>query len=827
MKKIIYPSLLLLFVVIAQFYPTFAKNTLNMTTGDGSYGEDRKERDYTGFYANWANSQYLGWAPGNQFITMRALIQEALPSKIGYRVNWIAPVILMFIFSYLYATVHTGFLLIRLLFATSVTLCPMFISFIYVGHLSKVQTLPFFILTVYFLEKYFSDRRFPFLIYGGIALGLAFNAGAIQTAMYFSAVVAAYYFWRLWREHSSWRFSLDALSRIGGEVGRFLVIPAIAFLFAYPSLSGAWKESTKSSIELPSLPEKIKAPYDQTEKKNQKWDWATQWSFPPEELVEFFVPGFFGYKSQDPEAPYWGKGGRSPGWTSQNRIGYANFSYASNYMGLLTVIFALFTLFFIRRHRDISFWWLIAIGSLLLAFGRFFPLFFGLLFNLPFMDRFRNPNKFLHIAMPAFQILSLQGMIYIHALAGKIREGKALGDSHGRQAFGMRVLLIGLFSAGVIGFLALIAYHDPLFKLLAHAYGIHRAKLMVENGYAAFFRFFPLFLASAGILFFILRGKIQSEKGIKAAFLFLLGLCLIDAISMNHQYLTYRKYTNEKREKQEDPMLRFFLERKKEGLYRVKMLNRGNYLYHFRNNAPGVQFIHALVESRPPAYLFEGYYRYLPEISPRIFQLFNIEYLLSSVPLNYPEAEQEFFLRHPQTGEPIFCYRYKAALPRAYIVHRHEVATNEIQALKRLAAKDFDPAATVIHMKEGPYGDFYPDSGAVSNTAKVTIDQYQRHFIHCSVDLAANGCMVFSDLYHPDWMAYVDGREHPIERVNYMMRGLRLEPGKHEIVFRFRPPVTNLILSLGYWLVVLILVVYAVYRFFRQGSERPDLREAI
>jgi len=133
-----------------------------------------------------------------------------------------------------------------------------------------------------------------------------------------------------------------------------------------------------------------------------------------------------GWRSGEPDGPYWGRMGRSAGWEKTNQ-GFMNFKLENQYIGAIPIFLALFAVFgaLIRkraneqsgsealnsesRYRsDIIFWTCAAIIALLLSFGKFFPL-YALFYKLPFVSSIRNPNKFLHVFQIALGILAAYG----------------------------------------------------------------------------------------------------------------------------------------------------------------------------------------------------------------------------------------------------------------------------------------------------------------------------------------------------------------------------------------------------------------------------------
>lgn len=70
---------------------------------------------------------------------------------------------------------------------------------------------------------------------------------------------------------------------------------------------------------------------------------------------------------------------------------------------------------------------------------------------------------------------------------------------------------------------------------------------------------------------------------------------------------------------------------------------------------------------------------------------------------------------------------------------------------------------------------------------------------------ANGGLAVFSEVYFPwGWSAYVDGRETPIARVNYLLRAIKLPAGTHDVTFVFDPQSVRTTTALAYVGIILI-----------------------
>jgi len=125
------------------------------------------------------------------------------------------------------------------------------------------------------------------------------------------------------------------------------------------------------------------------------------------------------------------------------------------------------------------------------------------------------------------------------------------------------------------------------------------------------------------------------------------------------------------------------------------------------------------------------------------------------------------------------------ALGAAWLVDSYKIVANSNEEIMALHA--FDPAKELLVDKRFE-GQLQGLNIVSDSTASIQMQKYSPNAI--SYDYKANSeqLAVFSEMYYqPGWNAYIDGKEAKHFRANYVLRGMRLPAGKHQIEFKFEP----------------------------------------
>lgn len=127
--------------------------------------------------------------------------------------------------------------------------------------------------------------------------------------------------------------------------------------------------------------------------------------------------------------------------------------------------------------------------------------------------------------------------------------------------------------------------------------------------------------------------------------------------------------------------------------------------------------------------------------------------------------------------------------PRAYLAESVRSATAE-EALT--FAGDPASVSSPLTLVEGA-------APAEAGGGRAEIVEETPGRIRIRASSATGGLLVLNDSFAPGWTATVDGRPAEILAANYLVRGVRVGAGEHEVRFRYRPP----LLAVG-WAIALL-----------------------
>jgi hypothetical protein len=142
-------------------------------------------------------------------------------------------------------------------------------------------------------------------------------------------------------------------------------------------------------------------------------------------------------------------------------------------------------------------------------------------------------------------------------------------------------------------------------------------------------------------------------------------------------------------------------------------------------------------------------------------------------------------LRLAYAGSDARVYENENALPRAFVVGSQSVVDGEDAALAAVGDPRFEPRGTVVveDAFDGlPQGRPDPDP---AGTARIVGYEPERVVVRAEAD--SDSVLVLTDRHAPGWRARVDGSDAPLRRVDYLLRGVPLSPGRHEVEFRYEP----------------------------------------
>ncbi|AKJ65037.1 putative membrane protein [Kiritimatiella glycovorans] len=680
---------------------------------------------------------------------------------------------------------------------------PHFVTLIYPVHLT-VLSAPAFIAALFYFITRWTERgrgvldRAASALAGGCAWGMLMNEDP-QRGLYFSFAAAAYLLFRAWSDCPdgiNFPSRLRAAFGAGFWLRAGLAAGVMLSVFSFELQRQAGGKNMAGGVTTAG-----------TRTEEAKWQFSTSWSHHPAEWIDLFVPGYHGELSGDPARPYHGT---KPVSHNSDAAGFTVCFWAA--VAILTGV---------RRDSRVRFFAVLSLLALLLACGRFWPgrPLFQLWFQLPLMDRFRAPVKFMSVATFSLSLLAGFGVQYF---------SEAFRRDRTRFLALLRNGLVAIAVAGFVGLLGTYAFQPDLAQGFGAQLGSAEAGAAAAKARtASLLRMVVWAVLVLGAVWMTIR--FRDRKWARSAGVALIGVVLvIELFAVDGFYLRRALFKPDDFYAQ-GTVLRFLNTQKEEQApFRVaaslKVFHggqaiplpltpyRGRYVtYHFpyygietMENTPQSRvaaeyrsFFRAVLPGAPQKGGREMF-RELLERNIRFWQLCNVKYVvtdgylygLSRQPVRLePLLNENPALEKVAEGEDLggrghYVYRVQGALPRFAVFENVRVQPGPEEVLSRLADEARHPARTVL--TETPL----TSAGAVNGTAEPRagrVIESRRGYARVRVDADRPSLLLHNARYSPDWRVHIDGVRAGAVRANYLMRGVLLPEGRHEVEFRFAP----------------------------------------
>ena len=541
-------------------------------------------------------------------------------------------------------------------------------------------------------------------------------------------------------------------------------------------------------------------------------EYAFGWSYGKAETMTLLIPNFYGGRSAydvGENSAYY-NALRAIGQPSQQAKQFSQYAptywgdqpgTSSPYAGAIVCFLFVLGLLIVKGPEK---WWLLGatILSIILAWGKNFGLNEFIFNYLPIYNKFRTPTMALIIAevtMATLAILALK-VIFDNKDNRNIYL-KPIYISAGIT--GGLCLFFALLGSSVMSFSSLTDDMNPNFQQIPNlltAIVSDRQSMFTADSWRSFF-----FIAlAAGILWYYINHKFKTTYLIA-----IIGILIFtDLWTVGKRHLNYDDFVAKKRTTKTLPTeIDNYILQDRDPNYRVFNMTSSPF------NESATSYFHKSIGGYSPAKLSR--YQEIIEnhfssgINPNIINMLNTKYIIFSSQQGQPQVQ----LNQEALGNAWFVNELKWV----------DTPNEEIAALN-----DFDPAHTAYIDKawQSSLQGWEALQHEKDSTASIKLTNYANPgnlFYESSSTMPH--LAVFSEVHYKTWRAYIDGNEVPIVRVNYILRGLEVPAGNHQIEFKCIDETylwgekLSIITSIITGIMILCLFGYAGMRTFRKLNQ--------
>jgi hypothetical protein len=475
------------------------------------------------------------------------------------------------------------------------------------------------------------------------------------------------------------------------------------------------------------------------------------------------------------------------------------------YLGAIICFLFLFGMVYLKTWHK---WWILAavVLTIIMSWGKNFEGFNTFLFNnLPFYNKFRAPSMSLVVPQLLFALvaaLTLQRFFFAEDSKEEKWKGLKLGALVTGGALLIGVLMYFSFDYKGENDASIQQYFQQMMQGQQQA-ATDMYNDLKDSRQSLFggdlLRSIILIVLAVGVLAAFVKNKLSFTFSIGA----LLILTVFDLFGVGKRYLNKDNFVDSDQYDAAFTPTQADLQIKQDTSY-YRVLNLTQDVF----NDAITSYHHNSVGGYHPAKLsiVEDLLTYqLRNKQPMNFAVLNM--------LN----TKYIIFGDQQSGQPM-AQQNPQALGAAWFVHAVRFAPDGIGVMNAL--DNFNPQDTAIVAQSDQSKVTIPaatDSAATIQLLRNTNDEV----VYRSTN-AANGFGVFSEIFYDrGWKAYIDNKETPIIRTNYVLRGLNIPAGQHEIRFEFKPVsyYTGETIALVASIIIWLLLLVAAFQIYRHNKK--------
>ena len=696
-----------------------------------------------------------------------------------------------------------------------------FLIIIAAGHIWKVWALAYLPPMIAGVVLAYRGKYLWGLLLTAVFTAFEINANHVQMTYYYLfiilAMVIAWLVEAVREKQLARFFKATAVCLVGAAIGVCINLSNLYHTWQYS------KESMRGKSEL------VKQNSSNQTSSGLERDYITQWSYGIGETWTLLIPNTKGGASmplsQSETAmkhaendflpiyqqigQYWGE---QPGTSGPV------------YVGAFVMMLFILGLFIVKGSMK---WALLAatILSILLSWGKNFMGFTDFFIDyVPMYAKFRTVASILVIAeftIPLLAMLALKEL-----LSGEMKKEKLKVPLIASFVLtgGIALLFSLMPSMFFDSFISTSEMHaiqslpaEYIQPLVANLTEMRQAVFTADS-----WRSFYIILAGTGVLLAFIYGKLKKEYAIGI----IVALCLVDLWTVNKRYLNDEMFVpkSEREAPQQKTQTDELILRDQNLDYRVLNLasntfneNETSYYhksvggYHAAKLRRYQEMIEAYINPEMQA-LFKG----VSEAGGDMTQL-NGDSICPVLNM----LNTRYFILPLQGGQTV-PIQNPYAYGNAWFVDKLNYVNNANEEIAAVGKIDLRHQAVADAKFKEQLGE-----ATVQDTASVvTITSYEPNRLTYDVNSGKGGVLVFSEIYYPGWEAKVDGQPVELGRVDYILRALNVQPGKHQVELSFFPKSVNLTETIAYIAYVLLILLVAAGVFLEWKRRKTETVKA-